>query len=112
MDSRQYVFNKSTLTVKFGNILESQSEVIVSSDDCYVSMGGGISRAILKEGGPCIKSDAQKMVTVPLGDAYYYGSGTIRDFEQAVKWYRKASEQGSETAKLCVQRLKKQSINK
>lgn len=66
MDSRQYVFNKSTLTVKFGNILESQTEVIVSSDDCYVSMGGGVSRTILKEGGFCIKSDAQKMVPVPL----------------------------------------------
>lgn len=49
MDSRQYIFNKSTLTVKFGNILESQSEVIVSSDDCYLSMGGGVSRAILKK---------------------------------------------------------------
>lgn len=41
MESRQYIFNKSKLTVRFGNILESQSEIIVSSDDCYVSMGGG-----------------------------------------------------------------------
>lgn len=58
MESRQYIFNKSKLTVRFGNILESQSEIIVSSDDCYVSMGGGVSRAILKEGGLSIKSDA------------------------------------------------------
>ena len=58
MESRQYIFNKSKLTVRFGNILESQSEVIVSSDDCYMSMGGGVSRAILKEGGLSIKSDA------------------------------------------------------
>ena len=58
MESRQYIFNKSKLTVRFGNILESQSEIIVSSDDCYVSMGGGVSRAILKEGGLGIKSDA------------------------------------------------------
>lgn len=77
MDSRQYIFNKSRLTVKFGNILESLAEVIVSSDDCYVSMGGGVSRAILKEGGSCIKSDAQKMVPVPLGDVIVTTAGNL-----------------------------------
>lgn len=41
MEPRTYKFNKSTLTVKFGNIIETQAEVIVSSDDCYVTMGGG-----------------------------------------------------------------------
>ena len=64
MDSRQYIFNKSTLTVNFGNILESQAEVIVSSDDSHVSMGGGVSSAILKAGGMSIMSDAQKMILV------------------------------------------------
>lgn len=77
MDSRQYIFNKSRLTVKFCNILETQAEVIVSSDDCYVSMGGGVSRAILKEGGLSIKSDAQKMVPVPLGDVIVTTAGTL-----------------------------------
>lgn len=77
MDSRQYIFNKSRLTVKFGNILESLAEVIVSSDDCYVSMGGGVSRAILKEGGSCIKSDAQKMAPVPLGDVIVTTAGNL-----------------------------------
>ena len=77
MEPRTYKFNESTLTVKFGNILESQSEVIVSSDDCYVSMGGGVSRAILKEGGLGIKSDAQKMVPVPLGDVVVTTAGSL-----------------------------------
>ena len=39
MESRKYTFNKSTLTVKFDTILDTQAEVIVSSDDCYVTMG-------------------------------------------------------------------------
>ena len=68
MESRQYTFNNSTLTVKFGSILDTQAEVIVSSDDCYVTMGGGVSRAILRAGGDVIIRDAQKMVPIPLGD--------------------------------------------
>lgn len=32
MEQRTYTFNQSTLTVKFGNILDSQAEVIASSD--------------------------------------------------------------------------------
>ena len=78
MESRAYIFNKSTLTVKFGNILESQAEVIVSSDDSHVSMGGGVSRAILKAGGMSIMSDAQKMIPVSLGDVVVTTAGTLK----------------------------------
>lgn len=77
MDSRQYTFNKSTLTVKFGNILDTQAEVIVSSDDCYVTMGGGVSGAILRAGGLSIIEDAQKMVPIPLGDVLVTTAGKL-----------------------------------
>lgn len=77
MESRQYKFNKSTLTVKFGSILDSRAEVIVSSDDCYVTMGGGVSRAILEAGGESIIKDAQKMVPVSLGDVIATTAGTL-----------------------------------
>lgn len=77
MESRQYTFNNSTLTVKFGNILDTQTEVIVSSDDCYVTMGGGESRAILRAGGLSIIEDAQKMVPVPLGDVLVTTAGKL-----------------------------------
>ena len=77
MDSRQYTFNKSTLTVKFGNIIDTKAEVIVSSDDCYVTMGGGVSRAILRAGGEAIVKDVQKMVPVPLGDVIATTAGTL-----------------------------------
>lgn len=78
LTSRQYTFNKSTLTVKFGNIIDTQAEVIVSSDDCYVTMGGGVSRAILRAGGESIIKDAQKMVPVPLGDVVATTAGTLK----------------------------------
>lgn len=80
MESRTYTFNKSTLTVKFCNILDSQTEVIVSSDDCYVTMGGGysgVSGAIYKAGGESIMRDAQKMVPVPLGDVIATTAGAL-----------------------------------
>lgn len=77
MESRQYTFNNSTLTVKFGNILDTQAEVIVSSDDCYVTMGGGVSRAILHAGGEVIRKDAQKMVPMPLGDVIVTTAGRL-----------------------------------
>ena len=39
-----------------------------------------------------------------LGHMYIYGKGVSRDKVEAVKWYRKAAEQGDEEAK---KRLKK-----
>ncbi|MCQ2296229.1 MAG: TIR domain-containing protein [Bacteroidales bacterium] len=80
MEQRTYTFNQSTLTVKFGDILDSQAEVIVSSDDCYVTMGGGhagVSGAIYQAGGEGIMRDAQKMVPVPLGDVIATTAGTL-----------------------------------
>ena len=77
MESRQYTFNNSTLTVKFGNILDTKTEVIVSSDDCYITMGGGVSRAILMAGGDIIIKDAQKMCPVPLGDVVVTTAGKM-----------------------------------
>lgn len=77
MDSRQYTFNNSKLTVKFGNILDSEAEVIVSSDDCYVTMGGGVSRSILDAGGNEILKDAQKMCPIPLGDVLVTTAGKL-----------------------------------
>lgn len=78
MESRQYLFNNSTLTVKFGNILDTKAEVIVSSDDCYITMGGGVSRAILQAGGDIIIKDAQKMCPVPLGDVVVTTAGKMK----------------------------------
>ena len=77
MKSRQYIFNNSTLTVKFGNILDTKAEVIVSSDDSYITMGGGVSRAILMAGGDIIIKDAQKMCPVPLGDVIVTTAGKM-----------------------------------
>lgn len=77
MEQRTYIFNQSRLTVKFGNIVDSHAEVVVSSDDSHVTMGGGVSRAIRKAGGVGIMQDAQKMTPVPLGDVIVTSAGDM-----------------------------------
>lgn len=58
--SRTYTINNSKLTIKFGNIITSSADIIVSSDDYILSMGGGASAAIYNAAGPTIRTDARK----------------------------------------------------
>lgn len=55
--SRTYKFNNSTLTIRFGDVVTSDAEVIVSSDDTEISMGGGVSQSILEAGGDFVRED-------------------------------------------------------
>lgn len=78
MEPRKYQFNNSTLTIIFGDIITSCSEVIVSSDDTGISMGGGISGRILEMGGNSIREDAQKMLPAQLGDVVLSSAGALK----------------------------------
>lgn len=78
MEPRKYQFNNSTLTIVFGDIMTSKSEVIVSSDDTGISMVGGLSGCILKNGGESIRQDAQKKLPVQLGDVVVSTAGILK----------------------------------
>lgn len=41
--ARSYAFERSRIDVVFGDITASNAQVIVSSDDYYITMGGGVS---------------------------------------------------------------------
>lgn len=76
--SKEYRINNSTVKVIFGNILDSQAEVIVSSDDCNISMGGGVSMAIRhKEGTDAIRTDVKKKIPADIGDVIVSTAGTL-----------------------------------
>ena len=77
MKPRSYKLNNSEIKVIFGNILETRASVIVSSDDSEISMGGGVSRSILKAGGPMIQYDAQRKLPVDLGDVVVSTAGDL-----------------------------------
>ena len=74
---RIYNFKNSQLRVIFGNITHSSTEVIVSSDDCYLSMGGGVSREIRRCAGSSILNDIKKHIPAKLGDVIVTSAGDL-----------------------------------
>ena len=77
MDSRTYKVGRSTITLIFGDITTSKAEVLVSSDDYYLSMGGGVSAAIRRAGGSRIAQDASKLVPATAGDVVVSSAGDL-----------------------------------
>jgi O-acetyl-ADP-ribose deacetylase (regulator of RNase III) len=77
MSTRKYVIGNSSITVIFGDITKSSAEVIVSSDDYMLSMGGGVSRAIRNACGSQVWNDAVKMIPAKLGDVVITSAGDL-----------------------------------
>jgi O-acetyl-ADP-ribose deacetylase (regulator of RNase III) len=78
MKNRSYQFGNSRLTIEFGDITSAKAQVIVSSDDYYITMGGGVSAAILRAGGQEIMIDASKKVPAKLGDVIVTTAGRLQ----------------------------------
>jgi O-acetyl-ADP-ribose deacetylase (regulator of RNase III) len=76
-DERTYAFGSSTLTLRFADILNSPAEVLVSSDDFMLSMGGGVSRALAEAAGNAMVLDAAKSVPRHLGDVVVTTAGAL-----------------------------------
>ncbi|MPZ77705.1 MAG: TIR domain-containing protein [Deltaproteobacteria bacterium] len=72
-----YQFGRSQLIIEFGDITNSDTQVIVSSDDCYLSMSGGVSLAIRRAGGDDIALDAAKKIPAPLGSVVITTAGNL-----------------------------------
>lgn len=76
-DEKAYQFGKSRLIIKFGDLTSAVTDVIVSSDDAYLSMGGGVSASILRAGGDAIARDARKNVPCQMGDVIVTSAGKL-----------------------------------
>ena len=74
---RTYLIGKSRLSLEFGDITTSKADVLVSSDDAFLSMGGGVSTAILIAAGPQIRADTLKWVPAKLGDVIVSSAGAL-----------------------------------
>jgi O-acetyl-ADP-ribose deacetylase len=67
----------STLALEFGDITTSKADVLVSSDDFYLTMSGGVSAAIRRAAGQQIILEAAKKVPAKLGDVIVTGAGSL-----------------------------------
>lgn len=74
---KTYHFNNSTVTIKWGSVLQSSASVIVSSDDTAITMSGGVSKAILNAGGEIIQTDAQKQLPAQVGNVVVSTAGSL-----------------------------------
>jgi O-acetyl-ADP-ribose deacetylase (regulator of RNase III) len=77
MTSRTYEVGRSSITLRFGDIIESEAEVLVSSDDFLLSMGGGVSASLRRAGGSRLAADASKMVPADVGDVVVSSAGDL-----------------------------------
>jgi O-acetyl-ADP-ribose deacetylase (regulator of RNase III) len=77
MNSRTYEIGRSKIKLLFGDITTSQAQALVSSDDYLLSMGGGVSAAIRRVGGPRVAGDASKMVPARAGDVIVSSAGDL-----------------------------------
>ena len=75
---KEYHINNSTVKIIFGNILDSQAEVIVNSSGSGMTMSGGLTKAIREAGGDVIREDAQSKRPVCVGDTVVTTAGRLR----------------------------------
>ena len=78
-----YDIGNSKLVVKLGNIRSATTEVIVTSDDQQLSMGGGTSQAVREAAGEDVYQQARAFVPVALGGIAVTGAGRLT--EQGVR---------------------------
>lgn len=77
MDRRSYQVGASRITLIFGDITTSRAQVLVSSDDYRLSMGGGVSAAIHRAGGEAVWGDARKLTPLRLADVAVSTAGDL-----------------------------------
>jgi O-acetyl-ADP-ribose deacetylase (regulator of RNase III) len=72
-----YELNNTTFRVMYSDITKLEVDAIVSSDDNYLSMGGGVSSAILNAGGDSIRQDAVKQIPLQMGEVAVTTAGKL-----------------------------------
>lgn len=77
VQQREYKYNNSLLIVKVGDIAETNTDVLVNSDDYSFPMKDGLSKYILERGGDELKNDLLKNKSAKLGDVVVSTAGKL-----------------------------------
>ena len=72
-----YKINNTTFRVTYGDITQIVADALVSSDDNHLSMGGGVSRALMNAGGGEIRREARKHIPLKIGDVAVTSAGQL-----------------------------------
>lgn len=72
-----YSINDTIFRVTYGSITEIEADALVSSDDNHLTMGGGVSRAILRAGGGTIQQEARKHIPLKIGEVAVTSAGNL-----------------------------------
>lgn len=68
----------TSIATMVGDITHIDADALVSSDDVYLSMGGGVSLALSRAAGDALRDEARKQpVPLPLGSVVVTGAGRL-----------------------------------
>jgi O-acetyl-ADP-ribose deacetylase (regulator of RNase III) len=68
----------TSIATVIGDITHIDADVLVSSDDVYLSMGGGVSLALSRAAGDVLRNEARKQpIPLPLGSVVVTGAGRL-----------------------------------
>jgi O-acetyl-ADP-ribose deacetylase (regulator of RNase III) len=76
--SAEYRIGRTTLSVVYGSITKVEADALVSSDDNYLSMGGGVSEGLLNAAGASLREEARKHVPLKAGDVAVTSAGALK----------------------------------
>ena len=76
-EALRFGVNAVDIVVRHVDITTLPVDVIVSSDDNEVSMGGGVSKTIRLRGGAVIQQEAKKQLPAKQGDVIVTGAGNL-----------------------------------
>lgn len=84
--------NNSLFTVEYSDLTQIKAEVLVNSDDTYLSMSSNLAAELIEKGGKVIKEEVQRRIPKRLGqiaittagdlDADYIFHAVVLDYEQ------------------------------
>ena len=74
----KFEINDKEIEIVSGDITKIHSDVIVSSDDNYISMGGGVSKAIKIASKDVAYDESRKFVPAVLGDVVVTNAGKLK----------------------------------
>lgn len=77
INDTEYSIGDATFAVTYSDITSVSADAIVSSDDNYLSMGGGVSAAIARAAGSALITDARKHIPLGLGDVAVTSAGEL-----------------------------------